>query len=480
MNRISIGHYANADCGDRISLGEQSASQHVRLSNFRWRAALTVLVAVVIASLVPYGRTIEHVLLIAWAFTGTRRAIQSLFISWLLLSLNRGLGVDDSALVVSGETILLFFLRWLLIAVALSYPLLARRGEVGARRRRLMLLTSIGILLVVANMFASEFPSLSVLKLSQFLIWLIAIISLFQSQSQNAGYWKSWITTFFVTILLMSAPLMFLDIGYFVNGSGFQGVLNQPQAMGVLAAPLAAWFCTRFMFSRERTWPVLCGAALGAAFVFLSFSRNAVLAFFLSMAATLVIASGTLTNAIPSRQGMAKFLAVCVLMGMLVVVPLVAIVLAPEILEFLTKGAGGSLSESFEGSRGLLIYASWQNFLQSPFFGIGFGVPSNLAFMEIFRDPVFGLPISAPVEKGVLIMGMLEENGIVGSIFLIGLCYFIIRPAMRTSQPHTIGLVLGCLFVNIGEALLFSMGGMGFILWMLIAYAQLDAERIGV
>jgi len=171
--------------------------------------------------------------------------------------------------------------------------------------------------------------------------------------------------------------------------------------------------------------------------------------------------------------------AATLIVGIVVLLPVAFNFAAPEILAFLTKGYEGSVGESFHLSRGDRIEASWTNFESHPFFGIGFGVPSDFSDVKTLElDPILGLPITASVEKGVLVVGMLEENGIIGSIVLMSLCFFLIRPAFSLEHPHMIALILACLFVNSGEAILFSMGGVGSLNWMMIALARMNRTEI--
>ena len=85
--------------------------------------------------------------------------------------------------------------------------------------------------------------------------------------------------------------------------------------------------------------------------------------------------------------------------------------------ELILKGTdldSSDLSGVFMASRGAFMLISFQNFLSNPFFGIGFGVPSVIEYARIVYDPIFNLPISAPVEKAFFFSALLEEFGIIG------------------------------------------------------------------
>ncbi|MCC7460961.1 MAG: hypothetical protein IT480_00725, partial [Gammaproteobacteria bacterium] len=148
------------------------------------------------------------------------------------------------------------------------------------------------------------------------------------------------------------------------------------------------------------------------------------------------------------------------------------------ISHFVLKGRQGSVSEAFEASRGEKVSSQIHNFMISPWIGHGFGV-----FAE--GDPTpgvrtfMGIPVSAPVEKGVLPTAVLEETGIIGFLCFAVLVYALVAPAWRRAPPTVVAMLIACLFVNLGEAILLSPGGMGLHIWLLIGWcvraAQVDA-----
>jgi hypothetical protein len=143
--------------------------------------------------------------------------------------------------------------------------------------------------------------------------------------------------------------------------------------------------------------------------------------------------------------------------------------------EFVLKGGQGSVSESFDASRGGLVSSQLRNFMTSPWIGHGFGV-----FAE--GDPTpgvrtfMGIPVSAPVEKGVLPTAVLEETGVIGFFCFAWLIYALIAPVWRRAPHPIVAMLIACLFVNLGEAILLSPGGMGLHIWLLIAWCIRAAE----
>lgn len=116
------------------------------------------------------------------------------------------------------------------------------------------------------------------------------------------------------------------------------------------------------------------------------------------------------------------------------------------------------------------MVSQWQNFVEHPLTGTGFGVNPAGDFVEA---PVtfLGIPISAPVEKGFLPTAVLEEVGIPGALAFLALLGALVRQAYRAGDSVWLAVLLTCLFVNLGEAVFFSMGGLGLLFWIWIGLA---------
>lgn len=143
---------------------------------------------------------------------------------------------------------------------------------------------------------------------------------------------------------------------------------------------------------------------------------------------------------------------------------------------YLGKGAesGGGLVDVYNDSRGYLMQKSWANIEASPISGIGFGISSDFADMTVERDSTFGLPTGAPTEKGVLPVAVLEEIGIPGFIlFFLWVSVVVIRSA-RNGGIEALTVALTVLLTNLGEATLFSAGGMGLLMLILISWSAAD------
>ena len=137
---------------------------------------------------------------------------------------------------------------------------------------------------------------------------------------------------------------------------------------------------------------------------------------------------------------------------------------------YLTKRTDvGSLLEAADASRGRLVDAMIKNIDENPFAGIGFGVASDPVEMVVDRDPVFGLPTGAAVEKGVLPIAVIEELGVPGAILVLIWLWVVVRRAAQ-SGIYAITVLAIIIFSNFGEATLFSPGGMGLLSLVLLSW----------
>jgi hypothetical protein len=116
------------------------------------------------------------------------------------------------------------------------------------------------------------------------------------------------------------------------------------------------------------------------------------------------------------------------------------------------------------------------NFWDHPLTGIGFGAPSDPARFanQLERGP-YGIPLSASVEKGFMPTAVLEETGIIGAALTILLLLALFVPILRHPDPTLFWVATTCLLVNFGEMVFFSIGGMGFFFWFVMAFCHVAA-----
>jgi hypothetical protein len=138
-----------------------------------------------------------------------------------------------------------------------------------------------------------------------------------------------------------------------------------------------------------------------------------------------------------------------------------------------------SIAREFQASRGMLVDEEMENFRKAPWLGIGFGVPSNPNDYEPSTQNLFGVPLRAPTEKGVLPMAVLEETGVVGAAMFLIVLGTLLKAVARTTFPLA-AMAVTVLLNNAGEANLFAFGGMGLYYWLILGYALYGAPPDGL
>jgi hypothetical protein len=132
--------------------------------------------------------------------------------------------------------------------------------------------------------------------------------------------------------------------------------------------------------------------------------------------------------------------------------------------------------ENLVSSRQFLIDRAVKNFHESPWIGNGFQVSEMQKDMRIVSWQQL---LSAPIEKGVWVVAVLEEGGIFGMVLF---CLFLlIAFGCLLSRQAFIGVAVLFVFVigNLGEFTFFSMSSTGGLLWaMVFLGVAMDAARL--
>jgi O-antigen ligase len=331
----------------------------------------------------------------------------------------------------------------------------------------------LGIFVIVHSLFVSSVPDVSILK---GVLWVVVAATLIAAWGGLAEEDRSRLEAEVIAglggILIASLPLLPTDLGYLRNGSGFQGVLNHPQAFGLAMAVLGAWLGARVL---ERERPTLLDAiVLGIAMVsvILSESRTAGAALVGgTMVAVLGVAIATRrrpTSVAPAlASSRAQLVILLAVAGLVIVGP----ELAARLQAYVSKRSDErTMFEAYDSSRGHLVRSMWDNILEHPIEGIGFGIASDVGSMEVLRDEVTRLPTGASIEKGVMPLAVLEELGILGALFTGA---WLIACFSRAFAGGLVPVAVMCtvLGTNLGESTLFSPSGMGMLILIALAWS---------
>lgn len=412
---------------------------------------------------------VSYILLAAACFLGAGPALVALSFSWLVSAINPGIA-EAGSFAGAGRFLVL------VSAAASSLYLIMGKGR-GRRHELFWPLLIYLIVIAIHSALFSTYSDISIFKLASFGLAAGTVLYSWNSlDAEGRAFISAIVYRMLVGVALCSIPFLGSSVGYFLNGSGFQGVLGHPQTFGLAMALLFTWSAARYLFDLDGS-PLAKGfaSALALALVILSGARTGLGAAALALVGMTVYAMLRPELAVGFQGRFSKRIA-----SVIVVICIGLTVFGGAIgqiaEDFLGKrGGSGDLMGGAWDSRALAVHAMKRNIQTDPVFGIGFGVASFPRLMEVQREPVFGLPISAPVEKGVLPIAVWEETGLIGLAAAGFWVLSLVLAALRRG-PITVALVLFVLFSNLAEASLFSAGGVGLLLLICLCFAVSGRE----
>lgn len=406
---------------------------------------------------------------------GGKNTIYAFLMSWFFTLINPviapdpGLGAAGRYLIIFSGFLSLFLNNILSKSLKIS---------------KYALLTSLlGLGILLHSILISYFVLISTLKL---ITWLMTVVTLlgcwssFTLENKEIIYYK--IVLFLKLILIISVPLLlFPEIGFARNATGFQGVLNHPQAFGPTIAILGVIVGGKILSSQKINYYNIITFIICLVFIFLSEARTAGLGLILGLGLTLIlnpILSGKSffnSNPIFKNKWIYIYTYLIAILGFIF-----SSVYINQLNSYLFKRTdSGGILEAAENSRGKLVENMLFNIEANPFKGIGFGMSSDINNLNVEYDPFFGLPISAAIEKGVLPIAVLEELGImVGSFVFLWIFYSFYKAAQVDAQK--LSILLCIILLNLGEYMFFSVGGMGMLMLILFTASTSYTKKIRI
>jgi len=420
---------------------------------------LLPLIATVIR-LTPDIAALSYYIIAGYALFGKQQAIQALVLSWFFTMIN---------LTIAPRVELITLLRYLVIACSF-FSIFFRTSFFKFDRLTLFTL-GLGIFIAIHSIALSPIQAVSFLKISS---WTVVIITLFKAWSGlnllEYERIKSWILNFILLITLLSLPYLFIpEIGYARNSDGFQGALNHPQVYGTTIALVTAILLGKLFNHNKPPLSLMIIIISLFLLIFISETRIAGIGLAISLMISLIfffILNIFKTKTVVINKRLYLYLV------FLILIPLIFNSYFVNLISFFLSKSGAievdGLFDAYLLSRGEFIFQMLDNIKENLITGIGFGIASDLSSMRVYYDPIFNLPISASVEKGVVPLMILEETGIFGFIlFLIWILILFYRAVINGIESLT--LLLAILSFNMGEAVLFSPGGQGLITLVLLA-----------
>lgn len=337
-------------------------------------------------------------------------------------------------------------------------------------------------ILIPLSALLSTLPSVSLAKAISFTLVVSSVCLGFWLVRQQGRPASSLIKGLWIAVLVLSLPTFLIpSIGYLRDGQGFQGILNHPQGLAVFLAPVVAWSAVKAFSAEGRGRAIFVGLLLlSFGSLWLTRGRTGLAAILLATLVLIVLRPGFWRSL--SAIALRALSQAWVLVGIILLLPVI-VWKAPQLIsafqEFVLKGSGAdAISGAALASRGFIVDQQILNFQENPVFGIGFGVSnSETHALNVVIDPFTGLPIMAATEKANLLLAVLEETGIVGSLAFAPFFFMLLVRLARTPSLAVAWAALAALGTNISEMTFFSMGGIGLYTWLIMAWAL--SEHMG-
>lgn len=434
------------------------------IKNYIYKISLTnylLLFALILRLINENTANFSYFILAIVPFFGRKEIIMSIFFLWLFSSFNTHIVPNPNYSTV---------LRYLVLLTCCISCMRLFINENIIYNLTFNIITFLFFLFIFAHSLL--FSHVLEVSLLRSISWLAIFYVLVSSWSALDAIFIDEILMKFFTIfsilVIISLPFLFTETGYIRNSDGFQGIFNHPQTFGCLMAiysSLILMLLPNKINSKLGIFLII----ISIYFLIASESRTAMFAFLGYCLSTLILKS-----TFNEKMNVYRISSILLIITLLIFIPLILqslfIIINFIEVDFLNnilnksgRHQAYSLFESYFQSRGKLMINSYENINNFFHRGIGFGIASDFNNMNIYRDPYLGIPYGAPVEKGVLLVAVMEEIGFIGFLFFI-LWLLSCLVSTMYSGMRTLPLFLLIFLINFGESTFFSIGGLGGLL----------------
>jgi hypothetical protein len=425
------------------------------------------------------GSLLCFAILVLMVLQSPSSAFKAVAICYVGLMINQAL-VPKTLVWTPGRLVLplLAFFRF-------SYDLAGMRVSLFARKSYVALVVYV-VVMAICSILSGWYTSIALLKLFNF--W--AVVSSIFAGLVVLRTKRIDLSEWFVSLILAAALFGFASIGfglqnnyYGEEGGGrlFNGAFLHPNCHSMYASLFIVFLSSIVMIGNYRNvWLALPLIAVWVVFMLMSEARTSVVATSVGLLSLFVFAR-------PSRNRLGWRIRVNLsrpTMWACVFVAIGATIAADaalngtvrrSVINFFNKGgesnSAGLDTNQMMASRTGMIERSWNNFQESPIYGIGFQVAKTEAFV---RGATW---LTAPAEKGFLPTAVLEEGGVLGaSAFVLFLLAYVGELWRERSAP-ALAMFATFLACNMTEVSIFSPGGSGAFGWIMVGASLILSDH---
>jgi len=420
------------------------------------------------------GSSIAYGILLVYASRGVAQTLKALSVSVLIVYAN--LAIARGNFVASG-------MRFALVAVLLFKVVRAVRS----RRKSLLspfFVRALVLFSLVCMVFAFIQGYQFNIAASKLLTFAAGVVALLCAGSTAKALPKRDIVAWAETLAMYViggtfAILSFArSYAYFAVSEtgvrGLRGPFSHPNSMSLIAGLLATFLFSVLLFDQElsngKRRLLALESIILVAIVYLSQGRSGMFGVMAGLASGLAIAIFGLRPALSSVRTAVKrerliFATAGISFLVIVFDSLTARLVSRSAESFIMKGKTEQtvgLSAMYS-SRSDIVATSWNNFLENPIAGIGFGTSRSEQYGAKTNS------FAAPIEKGFLPTAILEETGIIGAVLFCWFLFLLYKYMFKRRYFVAICCLTAFIFVNMGEVTMFSIGGLGVLGWLIVA-----------
>lgn len=349
-------------------------------------------------------------------------------------------------------------LKWIILFSCAIYLILSYFKMNKVQKNKLnniiILVAIFAIYNIIVSFIFSSLPIVATFKVFSYsIIFLGILIGVIYTEQKIT--WINWMITLLSLIIIPSIVFIVIPVGYFINGHAFQGITDQPNMFGIVAALFLALLFTNKQIGKNTISNKFYFFALffvSFYMIILSESRTGFISSFVLIFMYLLFSK---------IKWIFKYLFVYITTIILILVPIFRNHLFSFFSDFLYKGGQDILFSRAGQVEGLLY-----NFLSNPWFGRGFQVP-------VLPYKSFEFGFNYFVEPGNLVLAVLSNSGIIGFILFIFYMGYILLKGIK--QFGNVGfLFISVIFICMGEMVFFSSNSIG--IWCYMFFALYIAE----